>query len=196
MIEVYIAEYPFAVGNEKIYSHEREREIKSCKSKSAAESKFYVWKLFEYAVEKSFKLKFSELDFIKNVNGKWQCEKFAFSLSHSGSVVAVALSDKPVGLDIEVKNPLRFLKLRNKILTESEKERVKRFNENKLGEELNILWTEKEAVFKLNGGRVFIPDKIETAGLSFVTETVKAGENEYYITVASQDREEVKIIKI
>ena len=193
-IEIYVSEYPFEVESDSIYPIERQNEIKLCKNKSVAENKFYVWKLLEYAAIKAKELNFCDIKFYKNPNGKWQCDNFEFSLSHSGNIIAVALSDKPVGIDVELKNAARFEKLSNKILTEAEKEKVLSIPKIKRGEAINKLWTVKEASFKLRGAGAFIPNKIETWGKTFETKTVKSDSGEeYFLTVVSSDLQSTEL---
>ncbi len=78
-------------------------------------------------------------------------KKGFFSISHSKGLVAVAVSDNPVGLDIERIRNINF-NIIKKVCTDSEKEYVLNGG-NK--EEQNIrlieIWTFKEAYFKYMG---------------------------------------------
>jgi 4'-phosphopantetheinyl transferase len=70
-----------------------------------------------------------------------------FSVSHSGSWIAIAVSDTPVGIDIETRSPLDHLPL--SLLSYEERERVRRATDP-LDVFLSI-WVAKEAVLKVDG---------------------------------------------
>lgn len=79
--------------------------------------------------------------FLKNYNGIY------FSISHCSNAVAVAISEKPIGIDIE---GLRNVKgsLIDFVCNDEEKKVV---SESPNGEAFFKLWTQKEAVFKCVG---------------------------------------------
>ena len=90
--------------------------------------------LLRYAVENDTKLDYEKLNFLTEANGKPYIEgnPFYFSLSHSGNYAVCAISDSPIGVDIEKEKELS--------------ERIKgRFAKN------IVEWTEKEAKGKLTG---------------------------------------------
>ena len=75
-----------------------------------------------------------------------------FSVSHSGSFAAVAISDKPVGVDIEKLRPFSAA-VANKIFTEKEKDYLMSVPCTEQSKSLHFfeLWTIKEAYIKLHG---------------------------------------------
>lgn len=185
-VSVFVREFPFSVENESIYPKEREREIESCKNSAVKQEKFFVWKLLEKALL-SLGLKIEELDLRKDENGKWVCSACHISLTHSGNFVGVAISDEPVGLDIEKSDEGRFSKpFARKILTAREQELFSHLPERQKAVFLNALWTKKEAAFKLSGGKAFLPKTEGSACLS-QTKTFKRGCDGYFITVASEN---------
>lgn len=185
-VHVYIAQFPFAVEGREIAPAARAEEIESCANPSVRSAKFYVWKLLESALG-SLGLNISELNLRKNDSGKWVCKERYISLSHSGNLVVAAVSMKPVGIDIERRNEARFTpSLARKMLTRSEFEAVERLNKGAQGIALNVLWTKKEALFKLTGEGAFLPHKVETSNGNFVTKCVKCGQEQYILTVASE----------
>ena len=178
-IFVYTSRFPFEVDDEKIFPPARAEEIESSNSDKVRREKFYVWKLLELALAQSLGLKAEEMDFRRTDNGKWECKECFFSLSHSGNFVAVAVSEEPVGVDIEKFDKSRFNgSLAEKIATEREKGDISPQN-------MTALWTKKEAIFKLSGGKAFIPKNIETADYTTVTKTFQCGDENYFISVAS-----------
>ncbi len=86
-----------------------------------------------------------------NENGKPLTDDFFFNISHAGQWVVCALSDRPVGIDVEVLKPI---KARPRYLLFSEKE-SRYVNASKDRERrFFTLWTRKEAYLKALGGRL------------------------------------------
>ena len=182
-IFVFVARFPYPVDNEKIVPPERAEEIESCSNAKARNEKFYAWKLLEEALLRTFGLRLDGLDIKRTESGKWVCTECFFSLSHSGNLVAVAVSKIPVGVDIERRDLPRFTPvLAEKITTGRERGDLS-------AQTLNALWTKKEAIFKLSGGKAFIPKNIETADYSTVTKFFDCDGEGYFISVASESAE-------
>ena len=187
---VYVTKFPFCLRDDKIVPPERAEEIESCSNTKVKAQKYYAWKLLEMALLHSLGLNIENLDLRRNKSGKWECAKCYFSLSHSGDYVAVAVSEKPVGVDIEKQDKSRFTDaLADKILTECEAAAISRLNDEERKVALNIIWTKKEAIFKLEGGKAFQPKQTETSKYSTRTKTLSCGTASYIITVASDDAE-------
>ena len=101
MIGVYVANVCENGDKQGIYPDERAKEIDKVSNPQLKLQKISSWKLLEKAVCDCFGFSFTELNFALDGNGKWTCDKFYFSLSHTNDKVAVAVSDGPVGVDIE-----------------------------------------------------------------------------------------------
>ena len=128
--------------------------------------------------------------FHKSENGKWACDKCEFSLSHGENAVAVALSRKPVGVDVElIKKPV-VDGLEKKILSDAE---TIEFNvaEDKT-DYLITAWSKKESVFKRDGGKNFAPKQIEDYSETHSTEVEVAGER-YRLAITSENLNRLKI---
>ncbi len=163
MICVYIARYPFDVENNEIYPEQRAKEIEGTRNSSHKEQKYYVWKLLERAVFDKFGKRLCEYDFSHSDNGKWECNGFCFSLSHTDGVVSVAVSDSPCGVDTERFEVKRFNeKLAKRILNEVEYSEYTALCVSHREEFLLCKWTEKESIFKMLSDNVFIPKNIDT----------------------------------
>ena len=188
VIHVYVARFPFQVSDEKIFPPARAEEIESCSNPDVRRQKYYLWKLLENALMHSFGLKIEKLNIWRSSCGKWECEECCFSLSHSNDFVAVAVSEKPIGVDIEKCDELRFTEaLAKRITTAPENDKINSLEKSVQGKALNILWTKKEAVFKLLGNKAFQPSDIETSEYASVTKEFKCEDEQYIITVASKD---------
>ena len=79
-------------------------------------------------------------------NGKPYINNQQISFSHSHGMAAVAISPKPIGIDIE-QNTDRFLQLYSKFLNDEE---VLRIGKNHDIEKLCFYWCAKEAMYKLS----------------------------------------------
>jgi len=86
--------------------------------------------------------------------------KVMFSVSHSKILWIVAISDKRIGADIEVKKEKDKNKIANKVFSENEKKYIDLWGEYGF----YILWTRREALIKTLGLTVFnkMPDLVDT----------------------------------
>ena len=184
-VDVYAARYPFETDG-GVACAARAREIADCSDEKTRQRKFYVWKLLEYALMRSLGLNAANVAFDKTADGKWTCRECEFSLSHKDDLVAVAVSRSPVGIDIEKIDAERFdEKLQARILTPAERSALSRLAASERSLRANILWTEKEALFKRDNGKLFAANKLETANSHCKTIIVKSGEVGYYLSVVS-----------
>lgn len=181
-VNVYIKKFPFDVKENKVFSKERQKEINSCGNEDVKKEKFYVWKLLEEGIYKSLNINAKDIKF-KQQNNKWQCKECKFSLSHSNNVVAVVVARGDVGIDVEKVDLQRFSELpANRILTSDEM-----LNYDKNIEELNKVWTVKEAIFKKGNDSCYNPCKINTMKDKYITKTIVVDNEKYYLSVASND---------
>ena len=189
LVHVYIERFPFPVEGEEIFPPARAEETERCSNPEVRQQKYFVWKLLERALFRSLGLKIKELDIKRTDNGKWECKECFFSLSHSDNSVAVAVSRKPVGVDIEKFDESRFTRaLAEKIATALESGELSSLKDEHRA--TGALWTKKEAIFKLSGDKVFVPKSIEVSEYKTATRTVKSKDADYFITVASADAEQ------
>ncbi|MBR2620785.1 MAG: lecithin retinol acyltransferase family protein [Clostridia bacterium] len=193
VVDVYVARIPEGGSVKPLTYAEREREIADVSNEKTKAEKYFVWKLLEYALERTFGKKLKKLTVIKNENGKWECPDFAFSLSHSHNAVAVALSRKALGVDIEriaaVKSGVE-----NKILTAREKDEFSALPIEEKNRYLLEKWTQKESVFKSLNQPVFHPEHIETANEQVETQEIEIAGEKYLLTVASPDLAKRKLV--
>lgn len=118
-----------------------------------------------------------------------------FSITHSHGISAVALCDSgKVGIDIEASelDVQRFVKLARRYFSDLEAEKVE-----KAPEIFAQLWTEKEAAFKVMGGRLTDllstdSDLLKKSGLFFDCREIYG----YPMTIcANKEPQEIKIVK-
>lgn len=88
--------------------------------------------------------------FYKDKNGCPKLKDGRFvSISHSGGVAAVALSDKPIGLDIQAHTERNFLSIARIVFCENEIEYLKKSDSTE--ETFFKLWCLKESYMKARG---------------------------------------------
>lgn len=172
------------------FPKERVVEILSSESEKTRRQKTAVWKLLLFAAEKTFGLSADEILFEKTPEGKWLCDKFRFSLSHTDGALAVALAENACGIDIEF-SPKFFKKCTYKPFIASFLKRIGESGDLNAEEALK-LWTKKESVYKLSGSGVFSPEKTDVKNENVVTEII----GDYVLSVASIDRTVKDNIKI
>ncbi|MBQ7912734.1 MAG: 4'-phosphopantetheinyl transferase superfamily protein [Clostridia bacterium] len=197
-LSVYTASIPSHLRVRGVFPSLRNEEISSCSSEKAQKEKYCVWKLLEYALWHAFGKQIQELSFTKLENGKWECDFCYFSLSHSHNAVAVAVSDSPVGVDIErltaVKNEKRIAE---KILTEWETEEYRRLalSPENANEFLLEVWSKKESLFKTGDYPKFIPNRIETGEEKVQTRKICLDGERYFLSVANKDALQAKFFE-
>lgn len=189
IVDVYTARIPVGVRISKLCVKQRVAEIESCTNEKVKREKYCVWKLLEYALNRSFGLNVKKMRFDKDGNGKWRTDGCCFSLSHCEGIVAVAVSRRDVGVDVE-KATDRLEAVKQKFLTEKELEEYSRQTDKTAY--LAEKWTQKESIFKMQGGKGFVPDKIQTD--EFTTRSMRLdGDGEYVLSVAAAD---LKLLRI
>lgn len=171
---------------DNIYPELRKTEIKKVNSKKVLREKYYSWKVLELGIRNSFGYTFKEIEFFKDDNGKWSSNKCKFSISHSKDIVAVAISNEDVGIDIEWINKFKekfssldeFEKFKLNICNQYDNKSI--INNDII--DLVRLWTTKESIFKLNSNKGFIPKDIicDRNSRSF-----KLFNSEYLLTIST-----------
>lgn len=171
VFSVFVSEIPSDTKIEKVFCDKRNEEIEACRNESLKKARYIDWKLLEYAAKRIFGTAPETLTFEKKRNGKWVCDKFFFSLSHTENTVAVAVSNAACGVDIEnISRSSRYDEktlagMRKHSFTEEENMRA----ETSALEFLKI-WTAKESIFKACGGKSFFPKKTDTSAAKTTTE--------------------------
>lgn len=115
-----------------------------------------------------------------------------FSLSHSGNLAAVLISDAPCGVDVEQLRLEVAARLHERCLSDAERARSCDFFE---------IWTKKECIAKLDGrGMTAHPGDIDTLdphwyGRFFTTRVLDSIGQEYVLSALCKDAETLSIIK-
>ena len=192
IVDVYIAALPEDAPIGEVDCEERQAEIAAVTNERVKREKYFVWKLLQYAMERSFGPRARKLNLRKESYGGWSAGEVYVSLSHSEGALAVAVSRAAVGIDIEHIHSPRAGTVAERVmnaqelmhyLSVPEKERAKCFIE---------IWTAKEALFKSKGCALFSPKEEDTVSASLYRQTCAVGEREYVWTVATATPERVR----
>lgn len=145
VFDIYIMPVNDSEIRETFSCRKREEEHRSVADLPERKVKMAAWTLLETALGHSFKLNADEIEFRKDIFGKWFSERCFFSVAHSEDYAAVAVSGKNCGLDFE--------------LTEGREK------------DLSILKeiTKKNSLIKLNGKK-FLAEKKKNKTVSAVFE--------------------------
>ena len=174
---IYVSNFPFDIKKAEIYPELRRSQIEGCFSEKVRCEKFFAWKLLEKILREA-DVNIKNISF-KKLGERWDCEEFYFSISHTENIVAVAVSNFPVGIDVEnSRRELKLAHLQNKLLQE---------NELKLGVGFNKIWTRKEAIFKSKNIDAFSPKDIDTTKEDFLEAEILFGDDLYNVCVAGEN---------
>ncbi len=188
---VYLAPLPGNAPVAPVYPLLRWQQISECKSERVRKEKHSVWKLLEYAIRDRYGKELNELQFTYT-DGKWDCDLCRFSLSHSHGALCVAVSDSPVGVDLEkITQPSDALS--KKILSAEELERYHGMPKSEKSNFFTRIWTRKESLFKRVGGKGFFT--AEANGYSQEERVCLNGE-EYVLSVATESTATVQIQRV
>ena len=186
---VYVAEIPNGELKE-LYPKERQLEIKHTKNEKLKREKYYVWRLLEYALAESFGKSISELEFTKHKSGRWSTPFCEFSISHTDGVVAVAISNETVGVDVEVIKPRHNDKTAERIMTAEEYNKYQNLPESERTEFFLSVWTRKEAVFKSLHLDSFVPSRdYYDSGITLKTKILFVKDEKAIVSVASRNKD-------
>ena len=101
ILDIYFSSLIPCPDDPGLFPPERNDYLKSTKLDHARSQSYTAWKLLEIAIKHSFDMSMQELSPHKLASGKWVSSSRLFSLSHTKTSAAVAVSDSDVGIDIE-----------------------------------------------------------------------------------------------
>ena len=157
---VCLLKMPDRIGEAPLSNAVRAREIEKTGNEQKKREKYWVFRLFEDSLSAFFGL--SAENARPDPDGKWKTDGVYFSFSHSGDYAAVALSDRPIGIDVQKIEAAIPKTLAERALTESEKKRLAQTREAEKTRAFFSIWAQKEALFKESEQAVFRPERWET----------------------------------
>lgn len=135
----------------KFVQTEKQERILKQKIKQSSDNMLIGEILAKAVIKKTFGIDIAKQEFAYTEYGKPYLLNFPnvhFNISHSGEYVACAVSDKPIGVDIQ-----KIGKYNSDVAKRvcNEKELVQIENSLNKASEFIKLWTQKEAVLKMHG---------------------------------------------
>ena len=169
-----------------VYPPQRQAEIDGCANDGVRLEKYTAWRLLAVSLKQSMGIDIGSLQFSKNSYGKWTADGCFFSISHSGGSVAVAVSDAPVGVDIEMVKRYR-VGIEKMILTPAEMKALEGLDRTAAEEYIIEKWSEKESIFKTLGKKGFQPLDIKAADYPTLSRKIEISENKFILSVCSEN---------
>ena len=195
IVDVYIAALPEEGEIGELDCRARREEIASISNERLRREKYFVWRLLEYALERSFGACARKLKLRKESYGGWSAGDISLSLSHSEGALAVAVSRAAVGVDIERVCAPRSDRLAERIMTAEELADYRLTPDAEREERLIAVWTAKEAIFKSRHLDVFIPGDCDTLHELHRTAFTELGGVKYAWSVATVTPERVRVFE-
>ena len=193
LVNAYFAKIPEGGIGEPLCCSARWEHICAIGNEQVKREKYFVWKLLEYALERSFGAKAEKLSFGVTDGGRWYTDGYEFSLSHSGDMLAVAVSREKVGIDVELLRTPASDKMADRILTDSEAAEYSALGDDERDRYLIGKWSAKEAVFKSLHEDTFHPAMIEVSSDSLKSGEINLGNDTYLWSVATNTPDVIRI---
>lgn len=188
--DLYIAELPTGeIG--RVENEIRRCQIDAASNERVKREKYYSWRLLEYAVWHSRGKSLADIGLTLAPSGRWESEQLFLSISHSRDLIAVALSNAPVGVDIEPIGSPRPERFAERVLNEKELEEYRSTPEDERLALLYRKWTEKESLFKRLGKAAFVPREIDTTEGGVISYELELNGDIYFLSIATPNLEDI-----
>ncbi len=142
-----------------ILPRERKEAVDRAKNENVARKRLYTGAFLQYVLSAETGLPMERLQYEYNEWGKpvLACSNLHFNLSHSGEYVVIAVSDAPVGIDVEHKTR-GYEALSQRCFCKEEYEDIMSLNNEDMRKQRFLkYWTMKEAYIKCVGEGMRIP---------------------------------------
>lgn len=188
---VYIVKFDKSVEVREVQPAIRNEAIQRCGDTLTKQQRYCAWRLLDYALVQRFGKGVADYDFTVGANGQWRCNGAHFSLTHCNNIVCVAVCNQPVGVDVEaVANFAKYVddcKFAERTLTHDEIACIQTVAPEVRAQALAETWTQKESLFKLAGGRTFVPSSIDTTRCKSHSQLFRFDGTDYALAVATAD---------
>jgi phosphopantetheinyl transferase (holo-ACP synthase) len=188
MLYIYLASLPISgvIPSEPLCPPERQLEVEAVGDPLTKAQKYFVWRLLDYALQNSIGLDTSAVGLYRSENGKWCTTCCEISLSHSKNALAVAVSDRPVGVDIELIAPPRSARFAARVLTPGELAELEALPDDRRTEFLISRWTAKESIYKRICREPFVPSVTVSDPRTEHTRRVNIGGRDFALSVSCE----------
>ncbi len=183
----------------KMISIEKQEKINRFYSDIDKKLSIYSELLIRIIVCQIYEVKNKDIVFDREKYGK-PClsgySDFHFSISHTRNAIVVAISDNPIGVDIERIKEIK-IGIVKRFFTECERAYI---NEDKLGSNKRFyeIWTKKEAYVKYLGLGLSVPlNSFDVLDSKFSDRLFNFEKSEYIISIYSvQCQSKIKVIEL
>lgn len=183
--DVYLALLPCGECDEPLYPEERDTLVKNTANPTVRRERYFVWRLLEVAIRHSLGLELSEIG-LRREGERWTSELADISLSHGGAL-AVAVSGAPVGVDIEsLSGDSDTARLAERFFSDAERAEYCAAPEEERRAAFLRIWTAKEAIFKSQRSAAFAPSEVDSGASRVHSRTVRLGEEDFILSVATK----------
>ena len=198
---VYVTTFDTDVEVREVLPTIRNEAIQSCTDTLTKQQRYCVWRLLDYALRDFYGKGVEDFRFYVDDNGKWSSNNgVEFSLSHCNNVVAVAICHHFVGVDVEcVGNFVRHansVDFAERVLTDNEQALLREVSEQHQTETLARMWTRKESIFKLNGGKAFLPKSVDTTVKVAHSQLLTLNGEDYVLSVATYIPAKIELAQV
>ncbi len=195
MFDIYVARIPEHIDTSaRLYPKERDDEVRKVSSAEVMRHKYYAWRLLERALLRTFGYKIDKINFSKDERGKWSADSLSFSISHSGDYVAVALSRRSIGVDIQLIDKPKDERFARRVLSHGELEHYYMLSPTERPDFLITEWSIKEAIFKSLDDGIFSPSRIDTDKHRTASQIINLDERRYVLSACGEDIDCIRII--
>ena len=193
--DVYLALLPCGECDEPLYPEERDTLVKNTANSAVRRERYFVWRLLEMAIRRSLGLELSEIG-LRREGERWTSELADISLSHGGAL-AVALSGAPVGVDIEsLSGDSDTARLAERFFSDAERAEYYAAPEDERRAAFLRIWTAKEAIFKSQRSAAFAPSEVDSHASRVHSRTVRLGEEDFILSVATEGELTLNIVEL
>lgn len=135
-----------------LLSEGRIKKIEQCKIPEKAKQSLGVELLLCYAMQQEYGVNHFPLSYKRTNLGKpyFENNEIYFSLSHSGRYVACAVSNQPIGIDLQT-HTAKDEKSIESVLTKNQLDMIKAMPPAKRKQSLYDFWCLKESIIKMKG---------------------------------------------
>ena len=193
--DVYVALLPEGECDEPLYPEERDVLVKNTANSAVRRERYFVWRLLEVAIRRSLGLELSEIG-LRREGERWTSELADISLSHGGAL-AVAVSGAPVGVDIEsLSGDSDTARLAERFFSEAERAEYYAAPEDERRAAFLRIWTAKEAIFKSQRSATFAPSEVDSHASRVHSRTVRLGDEDFILSVATEGELTLNIVEL
>ena len=193
--DVYLALLPYGECDAPLYPEERDTLVKSTANPRVRRERYFVWRLLEVAIRRSLGLELSEIG-LRREGERWTSELADISLSHGGAL-AVALSGAPVGVDIEsLSGDSDTARLAERFFSDAERAEYYAAPDEERRAAFLRIWTAKEAIFKSQRSAAFAPSEVDSGASRVHSRTIRLGDEDFILSVATEGELTLNIVEL